>query len=121
MPLEEAKVKDTEQKHLLVVDDDEDNRVLLRDFFSDDGYTVTQAKNGAEAIATATKLKDELAAILMDVKMPDTDGIAVLKQLQEAKIDVPVILMTAYSTSSLAIRAMQLGAADYITKPLDLD
>ncbi len=108
---------------MLVVDDEKDNRDFLNEFFIEDvgGYEVSQAINGADALAQATKLKNELDLIIMDIKMPDTDGTTVLKQLQDAKIDIPIILMTAYSTSNLAIKAMQLGAADYVTKPLNLD
>ncbi len=108
--------------HLLVADDDKDIRELLKGIFAEEeGFTVSEAKNGSETIAQANKLKDSLDVILMDVRMPDSDGITVLKQLQEAKVNVPIILMTAYSTSQLAIKAMQLGASDYITKPFDND
>ncbi len=112
---------DTQQGHLLIVDDENDNRDYLTQFFTDESFQVSQARNGAEALAQAAKLKSELDVILMDVKMPDMDGISVLKQLQDSKITIPVIIMTGHSTSNLAIKAMQLGAADYITKPLDLD
>jgi len=114
--------KDTKQNHILIVDDQQDMRDLLIEVLTEEsGYKVSQAKNGTETLAQATKLKNELDLILMDVMMPDTDGIAVLKQLNENKISVPVILMTAFSTSNLTIKAMQMGAADYITKPFDID
>ncbi|MEI6043713.1 MAG: sigma-54 dependent transcriptional regulator [Chloroflexota bacterium] len=115
-------MKDIAQKHLLVVDDEKENRDLLVAIFAEEGgYKITEAKNGTEALAQVTRLKDELDVVLMDVKMPDTDGISVLKELQDNKINVPIILMTAFSTSNLAIKAMQMGAADYITKPFDID
>jgi two-component system response regulator AtoC len=110
-------MSDNEQKHILVADDEESTRSLLRGIFdTEEGYKISEARNGAETLAQATKLKNEVDVILMDFKMPDTDGITVLKQLQDAKIDIPVIIMTAFGTSQLVIKAMQLGAADYITK-----
>ncbi len=105
------------EKHVLVADDDNDIRDLLGTIFEEAGFRVSQAKNGAEVLSQVGKLKDDLNLIMMDVRMPDTDGLTVLKQLQDAKNTIPVIIMTAYGASSIAIKATQQGAYDYITKP----
>lgn len=111
------------EKHILVADDETDIRNLLNDLFTDAGYKVSTAKNGAEVLDQVKKIGDSLDLVLMDVRMPDTDGLSVLKQIQDTgNRALPVIIMTAYSSSSVAIKAMQMGADDYITKPfVDVD
>jgi two-component system response regulator AtoC len=107
-------------RRILVGDDEPDIRLLLRDLLESEGFTVLQAKNGNEALALLTDGGDEHPDLaLLDVRMPDLDGIQILQRMQEQGIDVPVIIMTAFATSSIAIKAMQLGAFDYITKPFD--
>src|SRR5438045_3714537 len=107
-------------KHILVADDETDIRELLTTIFEEEGFKVSQAKNGAEVMALVNKLKNEIDLILMDVRMPDTDGLTVLKQLKDSGYgDIPVIIMTAFGTSNIAIKATQQGAYDYLTKPFD--
>jgi len=109
------------QRRILVGDDEPDIRSLLRDLLESEGFTVLEAKNGNEALTLLTDGGEaghpDLA--LLDVRMPELDGIQILQRMQEQGIDVPVIIMTAFATSSIAIKAMQLGAFDYITKPFD--
>lgn len=114
---------DKDKRHILVADDDTHIRSMLSDLFTDAEYEVSTAKNGAEVLDQVKKLNSDLDLVLMDVRMPDTDGLTVLKQIQESgNKDLPVIIMTAYSSSNIAIKAMQMGADDYITKPFaDLD
>jgi two-component system, NtrC family, response regulator AtoC len=108
-------------KHVLIADDASDILDLLTDTFEDDGFNVTQANSGSEALAAFQKLKTELDVVLLDFQMPGLDGLALLKEIQDKHKDVnaPVIIMTAYGTGSLAIKAMQQGAYDYITKPFE--
>ncbi|HEX2912806.1 MAG TPA: sigma-54 dependent transcriptional regulator [Chloroflexia bacterium] len=107
-------------KHILIADDDTDIRDLLTQIFEGEDFTVSQAKNGAEVLTQVNKLKTDINLILMDVRMPDTDGLTVLKQLKDnGHGEIPVIIMTAFGTSSIAIKAMQQGAYDYLTKPFD--
>ena len=109
-------------RHILVVDDDADIRELLRDLLESEGdYRVTQARNGTEALSFATDGTSGIELIMMDVRMPDRDGISVLKELNDKKIDIPVIIMTANGTMSTAVKAMQLGADDYIPKPFETE
>jgi two-component system, NtrC family, response regulator AtoC len=104
---------------VLVVDDEADIRGLLTDILNDAGYKVREATTGAEAIEAVDKQMPDL--VMMDVKLPDQDGLAVLRQLKRAHPDLEVIVMTAYGGSSSAIKAMEHGAYDYVTKPFEMD
>ena len=106
------------EKHILIADDEADIRDMLTTIFEEENFQVSQAKNGAEVLAQVGKLKNELDLILMDVRMPDMDGLSVLKQLKDGgNSHIPVIIMTAYGSGSLTIEATRQGAFDYITKP----
>jgi two-component system, NtrC family, response regulator AtoC len=107
---------------ILVADDDGGIRTLLRELLEDEGYDVDEAANGAAVIDSLAQKDNDIDLVLMDVRMPDMTGIDVLRKLSD-KSDgpLPVIVMTAYGSASIAIDAMQLGAYDYVTKPFDLD
>ncbi len=112
-----ARQQDRAGKRVLVADDDNGIRGLLSEYLTDEGISVIEARNGQEVLA-ALKV-DPPDLVVMDIRMPELDGIAVLRQSQGS--DVPFIVMTAYGGSNSAIQATQLGAYDYITKPFDLD
>jgi len=105
-------------KRILVADDDPVVRALLRNLLSAEGYTIAEAKTGNEVLQA---LNDHTDLVLMDVRMPDLGGMEVLQRLKEQGREVGVLMMTAYGSSNLAIRAIQLGAYDYITKPFELE
>src|SRR5450432_53472 len=104
---------------VLVADDDEAICELLTDFLADKGYDVDQARDGQTVLKKLEKHPPD--ALLLDNKLPDMDGLAVLKQMSNDGLDTPTIVMTAHGSSSIAIQSIQLGAYDYLTKPLDLD
>jgi two-component system response regulator AtoC len=104
---------------VLVVDDDADIRALLTDLLKEEDYAVRVAKTGAEALASVEKSLPDL--VMMDVKLPDQDGLGVLKQLKRDHDGLEVIVMTAFGGSSTAIKAMEHGAYDYVTKPFEID
>ena len=106
-------------RSVLVVDDEAEVRSLLTDLLKEEGFKVRTAKSGAEALASVTKELPDL--VMMDVKLPDQDGIGVLRQLKREHSDLEVIVMTAFSGSSTAIKAMENGAYDYVTKPFEID
>jgi two-component system response regulator AtoC len=107
---------------VLIADDDAGIRALLRDLLEEEDYVVQETVNGAGVLDALAKAGDEPDLVLMDVRMPDMTGLDVLRKLSEkADSTLPVVIMTAYGTASVAIEAMQLGAYDYITKPFDLD
>ncbi len=107
--------------NVMIVDDDAAIRGVLKDLLTDEGYEITEAETGsAVSEALASDAPPEL--IMMDVRMPDKSGIDVLKEIKTPDDGpLPIIVMTAFGTSSIAIQAMQAGAYDYLTKPFDLD
>jgi DNA-binding response OmpR family regulator len=106
---------------LLVVDDVEDNRNLLRRRFTRLGYEVMEAEDGAKALAMAATYPFDL--VLLDVMMPGIDGLEVLQRLREVHSDtaLPIIMVTAKSASEDVVEALLMGANDYITKPVDME
>lgn len=106
---------------ILTVDDVPDNIKLLRDILNKRGYKVRPALNGPDAIEAAINNKPDL--ILLDIKMPGMDGFEVCKRLQESDQtkDIPIIFVTASVDSAGLVRGFQLGAVDYLTKPVNED
>ncbi|MEW6608005.1 MAG: sigma-54 dependent transcriptional regulator [bacterium] len=105
-------------KKILVVDDEEKIRQALVTILTKEGYLVTTAKNGQEAL---NKPIQEFSLIITDLKMPQMDGLELLKKAKKISPDVIVIMITAFGTLKTAIEAMKQGAYDYITKPFELD
>ena len=105
--------------NLLIVDDEQSYRQLLTLVFESDGHSIRTAKNGREALEL---LKDEPAEVIItDVKMPDMNGIELLRATREFLPDVGVVLMTAFATVDTAREAFKLGADDFIQKPFDVE
>ncbi|MEO8657408.1 MAG: EAL domain-containing protein [Bryobacteraceae bacterium] len=111
----------TNPKPLLVVDDDLHNRDMLSRRFRKAGYEVEVADSGAEALAVLAR--QEIDLILLDSMMPGMSGIELLKLLRATRTpeDLPVIMVTAVSESDKVVEALELGANDYITKPIDFN
>jgi two-component system response regulator AtoC len=103
---------------LLIVDDEDLVRWSLRERFRRDGYTVVEAPTAAAAIEQVTAGID---LVLLDYRLPDSDGLTVLRRLKQIAPDTPVILMTAFSTVENAVEAMKHGAYHYLNKPFNLD
>jgi two-component system, NtrC family, nitrogen regulation response regulator GlnG len=104
---------------VLIVDDDESVRWVLKKALEKDGIETVLAQSGAEALE---RIKEEdIAVTLMDIRMPGMSGFEALAAIQEGGRNISVIIMTAQSTMQNAIEAMRNGAFDYITKPFDLD
>ncbi len=104
---------------VLIVDDDHNFRETLRELLEDSGYRTLVATNAEEAITLLQTTTPELT--LCDWKMPGGGGEQFLKSLQSEGRTMPVIILTAHGTGPSAMQAMQLGAYDFITKPLDID
>ena len=104
---------------ILVADDEQSMREFLDIMLKKEGYKVTLASNGEEVLKLAER--DIFDLILMDIRMPKLDGIAVLKKVKALSPETIVIMITAYASADTAIRAMKEGAYDYITKPFKVD
>lgn len=107
--------------HLLVVDDEPDIRSALRDILEDEGYRVADAADAAAARAALATQDDGFDAVLLDIWMPGTDGIALLREwVATGPLPQPVIMMSGHGTVETAVEATRLGAYDFIEKPLAL-
>ncbi len=104
---------------ILIVEDEATARHSLALLLTDEGYRVGQAEDGLQGLTQA--FRDEPDLILLDIRLPGIDGLTVLQRLRAKLPDVAVVVMTADTTSSTAIRATQLGAFDYISKPVHLE
>ncbi len=104
---------------ILIIDDDKSIRDTLSVFLSEFDYKILSAGSGEEGLLILDKERPEL--ILCDLKLPRLSGLDLLKELNEYDSRMPVIIMTAYGDSRTTIKAIQLGAYDYIEKPLDVD
>jgi len=103
---------------ILVVDDEEEVCKLFHRILKDEGYTVLTANSGKEALDLVDKKGPDL--VILDLKLPDINGIKVLRRLQRMNKNMEVIIVTGYGTMKTARVAMRLGAYDYITKPFDI-
>ena len=103
---------------ILVVDDEQLIRWSLAERLGQEGYTVVEAGTGKEALA---RMGPNVDLVLLDYRLPDLDGLRILKQIKSSEPDVPVILLTAFSSIETAVEAMKQGAYHYANKPFNLD
>jgi DNA-binding NtrC family response regulator len=108
-----------ESAKILVVDDDPDIVAVLGELLKKEGYGVTTCMTGAAAVALGRE--EQFDVVVVDIRLPDLDGLAVLRAFQETSPDAAVIVATAFGTVETAIQAIKAGAYDYIPKPFKLD
>ena len=108
-----------DKKKILVIDDDESTRESLEIYLNELGYKVLLATNGREGFDSFIEYKPDL--ILTDIMMPEWNGLELLKKIKTINPRVPIILITAVEKTESIILAMQLGAYDYIEKPIDIN
>ena len=104
---------------ILVVDDEEAIREVLVEFLARHGYTAEAAGDGPAALALARGLKPQV--VLLDVAMPGMDGIETLQRLRELSSEMVIIMISGHADDRMALRALDLGAYDFIQKPLDFE
>ena len=108
-----------ERSRILVVDDEESHRIMLRAVLQEEGYEVSEASDGTEAVKAVEQEPFDL--ILLDIRMRTMDGIEALGEIRKISPLVPVLIMTAYASVKTAVEALKAGAFEYLTKPLDID
>jgi two-component system response regulator PilR (NtrC family) len=106
-------------KRILVVDDEQSMRELLAIMLNREGFEVLQADS--RAMAASVLARDPVDMVITDIRLPDGDGIEILRHVKAASPDTVVIVMTAYGSTEAAVGAMKLGAHDYLTKPFDVE
>jgi DNA-binding NtrC family response regulator len=106
------------QAHILIVDDEPDIRSLVSEILEDEGYSVTVAEDGAAARLAFSR--DEPDLVLLDIWMPDIDGISLLKEWSKGGLRCPVVIMTGHGSVETAVEATRLGARDFVQKPISL-
>ncbi|HEX8920292.1 MAG TPA: response regulator [Pyrinomonadaceae bacterium] len=106
---------------VMVVEDFEDNRFMMRRLLEMSGYRVLEAINGEEAVELAHRERPQL--ILMDLSLPQLDGLAATRRIrQHADLrDVPIVAVSAHDTADFHADALAAGCNDYVTKPIDFD
>jgi DNA-binding NtrC family response regulator len=106
-------------KRILIVDDDEQIRNLLVDYFQRLNFEAVFAENGAEALRKLSQR--DIDCIISDLVMPDMDGLQLLKQIRSQNVKIPFLIITGYPTFETAIEVMKQGAYDYLAKPFQLE
>src|SRR5512138_3651619 len=104
---------------VLVVDDERSLRFTLSESLSEEGYRVDTAADGAEALAKIEA--GDIQLVLLDQKLPDANGIDLLRKIKARRPEVQVVVMTAYGKFENAVEAARAGCYDYIGKPFELD
>ena len=104
---------------ILVVDDDEGVRQVLGQALQDAGYRVSSVESGEKAVAAARDEAFDL--VILDMVLPRVDGMEVLRDITAAKPDLPIVMITGYASVETAIKAMKMGAVDYVVKPFRME
>jgi two-component system, OmpR family, response regulator ResD len=105
---------------VLIVEDETGIRTIIKKYLSKFDITYIEAENGKKGLEIFTQNKDGIDLILMDVMMPEMDGVSATKKIREIS-DVPIIMLTAKAEDEDEIEGLEVGANDYITKPFNLD
>ena len=108
-----------QQREILVVDDEVGIRELLSEILQDEGYRVAVAENAHEARAYRSRVQPAL--VLLDIWMPDTDGVTLLREWgSSGQLTMPVVMMSGHGTIETAVEATRIGAFDFLEKPIGL-
>lgn len=111
---------DQPRQAVLIVEDEEDIRELLSEYFRARNYDVVGAPDGSAALAALDREADRFTLVITDLHLPGVDGLAVLEAARKANPAAYVVIVTGFASLDSAIRAVRLGAYDYLTKPFSL-
>ena len=107
-------------KNILICDDAAFMRMMIKDILTKNGYNIVgEAENGAKAVEKYAELKPDL--VLMDITMPEKDGIEALKKIKAADANASIIMCSAMGQQAMVIESIQSGAKDFIVKPFQAD
>ena len=107
-------------KNILICDDTAFMRMMIKDILTKNGYNIVgEAENGAKAVEKYAELKPDL--VLMDITMPEMDGIEALKKIKAADANASIIMCSAMGQQAMVIESIQSGAKDFIVKPFQAD
>ncbi len=104
---------------ILITDDEEEICNTLAEYLEDKGYEVFHATNGQDALRLLKEVRPHL--MLLDIRMPEQDGIEILRRVRQIDNQIGVIMITAFHDVNIAQEALKLGACDFVTKPVDLN
>ena len=109
------------KRTILVVDDFDDTRLLLKTWLEKKGFKVVQAENGNQAVAVAWEVRPDL--VIMDIEMPELDGLAATRKIRAMKEleNVPVVAVSAYGAQQFRAAALAAGCSDYVSTPFEPD
>ncbi len=109
------------KRTILVVDDFDDTRLLLKSWLEKKSFNVLQAENGNQAVATSREMRPDL--IIMDIEMPELDGLAATRQIRAMKEleNVPVVAVSAYGEQQFGADALAAGCSEYVSTPFEPD
>ena len=103
---------------IMIIEDDEEMRSLLKDFFEEEGFETDSVSNGIDALRMLSK--DHVDLIISDVQMPGLTGLDILPRIRRLKPETPIIVMTAYGSNDVRNKSLERGATTYFEKPIRL-
>jgi len=104
-------------KKILVIEDNENNLYLIRFILQKSGFEVLDAKNGLDGVETATT--NDVDIIIMDIQLPDIDGLEATRRIRAAGITLPIVALTSYALPGDREKALEAGCTGYLTKPIN--
>ena len=112
----EMKTTGNGKKRILITEDDEEMRSLLKDFFEEEGFEADSVSNGADALQKLAK--DRFDLIITDIRMPGLTGLDILPGIKKLQPETPIIVITAFGNDEVHRRSIERGATSYIEKPI---